>query len=91
MPRLKRRECNVIYQVEFKPRAIKDLKALPTAEHRRVISKLEALQNDLGGDVKQLTNFTPEYRLRVGHLGRWLRAADARADAIRRRRPLATA
>ena len=21
---------------------------------------------DLGGDVKQLTNFTPEYRLRVG-------------------------
>ena len=66
MPRLKRRERNVIYQVEFKPRAIKDLKALPSAEHRRVISKLEALQNDLGGDVKQLTNFTPEYRLRMG-------------------------
>lgn len=43
-----------------------ELKALPSAEHRRVISKLEALQNDLRGDVKQLTNFTPEYRLRVG-------------------------
>ena len=52
MPRPKRRERNVIYQVEFKPRAIKDLKALPSAEHRRVITKLEALQNDLGGDVK---------------------------------------
>ena len=25
------------------------------------------LQNNLGGDVKQLTNFTPEYRLRVGN------------------------
>ncbi len=57
----------MIYQVEFKPRAIKDLKALPSAEHRCVISKLETLQNGLRGDVKQLTNFTPEYRLRVGN------------------------
>ena len=24
------------------------------------------MQNDLTGDVKRLTNFTPEYRLRVG-------------------------
>ncbi len=24
------------------------------------------MQNDLHGDVKRLTNFTPEYRLRVG-------------------------
>ena len=24
------------------------------------------MTEDLGGDVKQLTNFTPEYRLRVG-------------------------
>ncbi len=37
------------------------------AEHRRVVSKIEVLQNNLGGDVKQLTNFTPEYRLRVGN------------------------
>ena len=56
----------MIYQVEFKPRAIKDLKVLSVAEHRRVVSKIEVLQNNLGGDVKQLTNFTPEYRLRVG-------------------------
>lgn len=26
----------------------------------------EGLSQDLNGDVKQLTNFTPEYRLRVG-------------------------
>lgn len=55
------------YQVEFKPRAIKDLKGLPAAEQRRMIPKIEALQNDLSGDIKKLTNFTPEYRLRVGN------------------------
>ena len=55
------------YQVEFKPRAIKDLKALPVAEHRRILAKVEALQDDLAGDVKKLTNFTPEYRLRAGN------------------------
>lgn len=27
---------------------------------------LEKLRDDLAGDVKRLTNFTPEYRLRVG-------------------------
>jgi mRNA interferase RelE/StbE len=25
------------------------------------------MENDLAGDVKKLTNFTPEYRLRVGN------------------------
>ena len=30
------------------------------------MEKIEAMQNDLTGDVKRLTNFTPEYRLRVG-------------------------
>lgn len=32
----------------------------------RVVEKVEALRNDLAGDVKRLTNFRPEYRLRVG-------------------------
>ena len=31
-----------------------------------MIEKIETLQNGLTGDVKRLTNFTPEYRLRVG-------------------------
>ena len=31
------------------------------------MAKAEALQNDLAGDVKHLTHFTPEYRLRVGN------------------------
>ncbi len=46
---------------------MKDLKALPVAEHRRIIAKTESLQDGLAGDVKKLTNFTPEYRLRVGN------------------------
>ena len=57
----------MIYQVEFKPRALKDLKGLPTTEIGRILAKAEALQNDLEGDVKRLTNFAPEYRLRVGN------------------------
>lgn len=55
------------YQIEFKPRVLKDLKALSQATQRRIVAKIEALQNDLAGDVKKLTNFTPEYRLRVGN------------------------
>ncbi len=54
------------FDIEFKPRAVKDLKALPTETKRRILGKIEELQNDLGGDVKRLTDHTPEYRLRVG-------------------------
>jgi len=32
----------------------------------RILEKLEALKENLQGDVKKLTNFTPEYRLRIG-------------------------
>lgn len=31
-----------------------------------VADALERLADDLSGDVKRLTNFSPEYRLRVG-------------------------
>ena len=54
------------YEVEFKPRSAKDLDALPVSAKQSLISKIEVLQTDLTGDVKKLTNFTPEYRLRVG-------------------------
>ncbi len=55
------------HRIDFKPRALKDLKALPPAEYRRIASKIEGLEDGLTGDVKKLTNFTPEYRLRVGN------------------------
>ncbi|OLE53089.1 MAG: plasmid stabilization protein [Acidobacteria bacterium 13_1_20CM_3_53_8] len=54
------------YRIEFKPRAVKDLDALDNSTARRVLEKIRGLENNLAGDVKRLTNFTPEYRLRVG-------------------------
>lgn len=54
------------YAVELKPRAIKDLRRLPTADQRLVVEKLELLATDLQGDVKKLTDSSPEYRLRIG-------------------------
>lgn len=39
---------------------------MPAEVQSRVLSKIELMQNNLAGDVKRLTNYTPEYRLRVG-------------------------
>ena len=55
------------FQIEFKPKAVKDMDKLASDIAFRVIEKLESLRAGLkGGDVKRLTNFSPEYRLRVG-------------------------
>ena len=54
------------YTLAFKPRARKDLKALGSENLRRVLEKIEALTDSLAGDVKRLTDYTPEFRLRVG-------------------------
>ena len=54
------------YGIEFSRRAVKDLQAINADDRRRIVIKIDALQDDLAGDVKRLTNFTPEYRLRVG-------------------------
>ncbi|HNR31396.1 MAG TPA: type II toxin-antitoxin system RelE/ParE family toxin [Candidatus Hydrogenedentes bacterium] len=56
----------VRYVVELKPQALKDLRVLSKGDQRRVVTALERLEHNLTGDVKRLTNFTPEYRLRVG-------------------------
>lgn len=55
------------YQIQFQPKAIKELDKLPTQEKIKIVTKIEALKDGLQGDVKKLTNFTPEYRLRVGN------------------------
>ena len=54
------------YTVELKPRAIKDLRGVQKQDASRITDALDRLRTDLSGDVKRLTNFTPEYRLRVG-------------------------
>jgi len=54
------------YDVQFKPRAVRDIERLPSRIQARVLARIEEMRNNLKGDVKRLTNFTPEYRLRVG-------------------------
>lgn len=55
------------FNVVLKPKAIKDLNAIRHDEATRIADALERLQNNMSGDVKKLTNFTPAYRLRVGN------------------------
>lgn len=54
------------YKIEFKPRAIKDCKSIEKKTLRLIFSKIENLSDNLQGNVKKLTNYSPEYRLRVG-------------------------
>ena len=55
-----------MYEIQFKKKAVKELQKLPKQDAERIIEKISALSDNLTGDVKRLTNFTPEYRLRVG-------------------------
>ena len=54
------------YDIQFKPKAVRDIEGLPSRMRARVLARIEEMSNDLKGDVKRLTNFTPEYRLRIG-------------------------
>ncbi len=54
------------YRVEIAAKAHKDLRALDREEARRILRKLLQLEADLGGDIVRLTEFRPEFRLRVG-------------------------
>ena len=55
------------YTVEIMPKAIKDLKKIDRSKISVVINKIHNLENGLKGDIKKLTNYTPEYRLRIGN------------------------
>ncbi len=54
------------YKVELIPKAIKYLKSIPKADGKRIVEKLKLLEDNLHGDIKRLTNYTPEYRMRFG-------------------------
>ncbi|GEM_PF-276082 len=54
------------YTIELKPQAVKNLKKLPPPVTKRILAGLDRLADNLTGDVKRLTHFTPEYRLRIG-------------------------
>ncbi len=48
------------------PRAVKDIEKISPRMQTKIIKGIEMLGDDLAGDVKRLTNFTPECRLRIG-------------------------
>ena len=54
------------YEVEFRSQAQRDMLALSPDISHRVMKKIEAMRNDLAGDVKRLVHYKPGYRLRVG-------------------------
>ncbi len=45
---------------------MKDLKKISKPRLHPIFNGIEAMSNDLKGDVKHLTDSTPEYRLRIG-------------------------
>jgi len=49
------------------PEAVKDLKTIDRDDAIKIVNKIQNLENGLEGDIKKLTNFTPEFRLRVGN------------------------
>jgi len=57
----------VKYRIELKPKAVKDMGSLPKSDATRIANALEMLCDNLSGEVKGLTNHSPEYRLRVGN------------------------
>ena len=67
------------YRIEIKKKAIKDLQDIPLEQRTQILSRIELLSTDLTGDVKKLTNFTPEFRLRWGH---WRILFEIEADTV---------
>ena len=56
----------MFYEINFKPTSVKDLKKIDKKNQKVIINKIEKMSDNLTGDIKKITNFTPEYRLRIG-------------------------
>ncbi len=54
------------YDLKFRPSALRDLDKLSPEVARRVLTKMDAMRDDLRGDVKRLQSPETGYRLRVG-------------------------
>ncbi len=54
------------YKIIFDKKAQIDLLNIDKNYQKLILSKIELLSEDMKGDVKKLTNYTPKYRLRVG-------------------------
>ena len=67
------------YDVRIMPTAQRDLDRMSPEVARRVLRKVEALRNNLAGDVRRLVDFQPPYRLRAGD---WRVLFDVAGSAI---------
>ena len=56
------------YRLDISDEALTQLRALPKDQRQRIGQKLDALQNDLQGDVRKLAGREGKYRLRVGSM-----------------------
>lgn len=54
------------YTLEIRKRAEKDLSNIPKNDAQAIADAIFELEKGLSGDIKKLTNYSPEYRLRVG-------------------------
>ena len=53
-------------KIHFKPQSVKDFEALSLKFQKSILARIEDMSDNLHGDVKRLTDFTTEYRLRIG-------------------------
>lgn len=56
----------MLYEIEFTPQSIRDLNRIPRRQTGMIMSKIDVMKRDLGGDVKRLKSFSPKFRLRAG-------------------------
>lgn len=54
------------YGLRFESRSLKDLRQLDKRLSKRIVDRIEMMTDDLRGDVKKLTDHSPQYRLRIG-------------------------
>lgn len=67
------------YRIDYLAQALRDLRKLDPQIARRIVLKIDELQDDLQGDVKRLTDYQPRYRLRVGD---WRVLFDIETDVV---------
>lgn len=56
---------------------------MPSQDRQRLIERLRWLEDNLKGDVKRLTNHSPEYRMRTGDWRALFEVADDRVIVYR--------
>jgi mRNA-degrading endonuclease RelE of RelBE toxin-antitoxin system len=56
-----------MFEIEWKPKAVKQLRKIPASANQRIRKAVNQLENpDIAGNVKPLQNHRFGYRMRVG-------------------------